>query len=161
MDNRQHLIEVLQDFETAMLFTRGARGKLTGRPMALAEVQEDGTLYFVTGLDTAKVQELTADPQVAVAVQSKTRYASLSGFARLDTDRSRIGRLWQETWRVWFPEGPDSPELCLIQFDATDGEYWDNSGARGVKFIVRAARAYLQGERPEGPDPDEHARVKL
>lgn len=160
MDKRDHLIGMLQDFETAMLFTRSAKGMLCGRPMALAEVQDDGTLYFCTDLDAAKVRELTADPHAAVAVQEKNRFASLSGFARIDTDRERIDRLWKDSWKLWFPRGKDDPDLCLIQFDPTEGEYWDSSGSRGLRFVVRAAKAYLEGARVEH-DEEQNAQVKL
>lgn len=160
-DKREHLIAVLKDFHTAMLFTRTAQGNLRGRPMALAEVQDDGGVYLCTSLGSEKQKELEADPHVALSVQGKTKFASISGRATISRDRALIHKLWQESWKVWFPEGKDDPSLCLIAFDASEGEYWDSSGVRGVQFVIKAAKAYLGGESYEGKDPDQNARVKL
>lgn len=160
-DVRDHLIRVLKDFDTALLFTRNAEGHLWGRPMGLAEVEEDGSLYLSTDRNSEKVRELSADPHAAIAVQGRTKCASLSGFATVDTNRANIHRLWKESWKLWFPEGKDDPNLCLIRFDPREGEYWDSSGLRGVKFLMNAAKAYLSGERPERPGVEGNAKVDL
>jgi general stress protein 26 len=100
------------------------------------------------------------DPNVALSVQGKAKFASVSGRARINRDRQLIDRLWKESWKVWFPKGKNDPELCIIEFDAVEGEYWDNSGLTGIKFVVKAAQAYLSGEefRSNG---DENAKVTL
>ncbi|MBK8018518.1 MAG: pyridoxamine 5'-phosphate oxidase family protein [Betaproteobacteria bacterium] len=155
MDKRDHLIGMLQDFETAMLFTRSARGMLCGRPMALAEVQDDGTLYFCTDLDAAKVRELTADPHAAVAVQEKDRFASLSGFARIDTDRERIDRLWKDSWKLWFPRGKDDPDLCLIQFGPHP-----KARVSGIQRLARTALRRPRGQGVSGRCPGNTTRTR-
>jgi len=160
-DKREHLVSVLKDFNTAMLVTRTSEGNLRGRPMALAEVQEDGRVYMCTSLHSEKQKELEDDPHVALSVQGKTKFASISGRATINKERGLIHKLWKEDWKVWFPEGKDDPSLVLIEFDAVEGEYWDNGGARGVQFVVKAAKAYLTGERYEGADPDQNAKVRL
>jgi general stress protein 26 len=47
--------DLIQDFNTAMLVTRSSTGELRSRPMANAEVQPDGTLWFLTQSDSAKL----------------------------------------------------------------------------------------------------------
>lgn len=160
-DKREHLVSVLKDFSTAMLITRTAEGNLRSRPMALAEVQQDGGVYLCTSLGSAKQKELESDQHAALSVQGKTKFASISGRAKINRDRPLIHRLWKEDWKVWFPEGKDDPSLCLIEFDAVEGEYWDNSGARGVQFVIKAAKAYLSGERYDSHDPEQNAKVTL
>ena len=61
---------------------------------------------------------------------------------------------------MWFPEGKDDPDLCLIEFHPSEGEYWDERGALGAKFIVDAAKAYLSGEEITTP-PEANGRVFL
>ena len=159
-DPRVHLMDLIKDFGTAMLATRSADGTVRARPMAVQEVKEDGDIVFCAGLDSPKVDELSQDPRVAVVLQGKTKYASLSGFASVDRNRARIHALWKEDWKIWFPDGPDDPNLCLIDVEITDGEYWDNSGARGVRYLVEAAKAYVKGESPKESD-DQNAKVSL
>lgn len=160
-DTKDHLVAVLKDFDTAMLLTRTETGQLRGRPMTLAEVRQDGTIYLVTSLGSGKVDEFEQDSHVALTVQGKTKWASISGNASINRDRALIAKLWREPWKVWFPNGKDDPQLCLIEFRANDGEYWDNSGARGVQFAVKAAKAYLSGERYDKADAEQNAKVHL
>jgi general stress protein 26 len=159
-DPRKHLLELLQDFDTAMLVTRSPGGRLHARPMDIAEITETGELWFCSGLDSGKISEIAGEPEVAVAIQGKTKYLSLSGRARVSTDPQHIARLWKEDWKVWFPDGPSDPNLCLVGIDPSEGEWWDNSGTRGLKFAFEAVKAYVKGE-PMPDVTDENARVRL
>lgn len=161
IDKREHLVRVLKDFDTAMLFTHTSDGQMRGRPMGFAEVESDGNLYFATALSNAVVAEIAADPRVAASVQGKVKWASLSGKARVNKDRALIHRLWRDSWKLWFPQGKDDPNLCLIEFDASEGEYWDNTGATGVQFVLRATKAFFKSEQPDMRDLDENAKVRL
>lgn len=160
-NEQQHLVDVLKDFDTAMLITRTTQGDLRGRPMALADIQPSGSVLFATSLTNETVREIEKEPRVALTVQGKLKFASVSGIASLTRDRHLIERHWKEGWKVWFPEGKEDPNLCLITFDAGDGEFWDNSGARGVRFALRAAKAYVSGERLGEADPQVNAKVHL
>ncbi len=55
------------------------------------------------------------------------------------------------------------PELVLLRFVPFDAEYWDNSGAHGVKHAFEAAKAYLSGQKVDASDfdPEAHAKVLL
>jgi len=144
--------EILTDFDNAMLVTRAPDRLLHARPMAIAEVEPDGDVWFVTSSASGKVDEILDDPIVAVTLQSGSRFLSLSGTASLSDDRSRIAELWKEPWKVWFPEGKDDPDLVLLKVTASEGEYWDNSGLNGLKYAFEAGKADLQGERPDLDD---------
>ena len=159
-DPRARLLEILEEFDTAMLVTRSPEGRMHCRPMDIAETTETGELWFCSSLSSGKIAEITADPQVAVAIQGKTKYLSLSGRARVSTDRQRIARLWKEDWKLWFPDGPNDPTLCLVAIDPSEGEWWDNSGTRGLKFAFEAVKAYVKGE-PMPDVKDANARVQL
>lgn len=160
-DPHTHLLNLVRDFDTAMVVTRGDGGMLRGRPMAVAAVGDNGELFFSTGLDTAKTKEVEADPHVAIVFQGKVRWASLSGKARIVRDRELIHKLWTEAWKVWFPEGKDDPNICLLTIDAVEGEYWDQAGTRGVRSALEAAKAYIKGTTPKEGGQDQHAKTTL
>jgi general stress protein 26 len=157
---REHFYKIVKDFDSGMLVTRAADGHLRSRPMSLAEVEDGGDLYFVTSIGSPKVHEVDGDQHVNIALQGKTRYASVSGRARVVRDRARIDRLWSEAWKVWFPEGKDDPSLCLLQVRPEEGEYWDNSGTKGLRYLFEAAKAYVEGTTPETHE-DQNAHVRL
>ncbi len=150
----------LNDFDNAMLVTRSPDGQLRCRPMAIALTEEDSNLWFVTSQASGKVDEIAADPQVCVAMQSGRRFLSLSGRATLSRDRAKIDELWNEAWKVWFPQGKTDPSLTLLHVAAEEGEYWDNSGFNGLKYLFQAGKAYLAGTRPE-IDEEIHQKVQL
>ncbi|MCE9578475.1 MAG: pyridoxamine 5'-phosphate oxidase family protein [Deltaproteobacteria bacterium] len=159
-DHRAHLYEILDSAGTVVVITRAADGQLHPRPMAVVRVDEDGTTYFVTPRSSTKVAELEADPRVDLVFQSRTRYASISGRGRLVNDRAMIEALWTEGWRLWFPEGKQDPEITLLAVDPEHGEYWDQSGTRGLSFLLRAARAYVTGTTVE-PRPEDHGATSM
>jgi general stress protein 26 len=156
------LHDLVADFGVGVLVTRGPGGALHGRPMALAEAEPGGTLWFATDRHSAKVDELAADPHVAVTLQSKTQFVSLSGTAEVVEDRAKVRELWKPAWAAWFPKGKDDPDLVLLRVTGTEGEYWDGGGTAALKYLIKAGKALLTGERPQvGDDPQVHARVAL
>ena len=62
---------------------------------------------------------------------------------------------------MWF-DGPEDPQIRLLVLRAENAEYWDNSGVSGVKFLLKAAAAYVSGKEMRDPnDPKIHAKVSL
>jgi general stress protein 26 len=160
MADRQRLHELLESFSNAMLVTTTPEGGLHARPMAIAELEPDADAYFVTSSDSPKVGEVLHDRDVLLTFQAENRYAALYGRMVTIEDRALLDRLWKESWKVWFPRGKADPSLTLLKFEATSGEFWDNAGMRGLKYVFEATKAYLQGETPK-TDKDLHGRVRL
>ncbi len=157
-----HFFEMLREFQTATMITRARDGNLHGRPMAVADVAADGTLWFITGVDSTKVLEIRDDSRAMLTLQSARQYVTINGHFELVADRAKVDELWKEPYRLWF-DGKGDPELVLLRFTPFDAEYWDNSGMHGVKHAFEAATAYLHGQKlePSEYDPEAHARVEL
>jgi len=156
----EHLYDLLKDFDTAMLVTRSSEGHIHGRPMAVAELRADADAYFVTNIDSPKVAEITANPNVTLTFQSSNQFASVRGRVSIVRNQALIDRLWKKAWQVWFPKGPTDPAISLLKFDAQHGEYWDNAGAQGLQYAFEAVKAYAKGETPKS-DEKQHGIVDL
>src|SRR6185295_8594350 len=88
--------ELLEDFDTAVLITHRRDTHLRARPMAVAHVEDNCDLWFITSEESAKVHEIEADTRVHVVCQSgRTSCVSISGHASLSRDRGRIRELWK------------------------------------------------------------------
>jgi general stress protein 26 len=160
-----HLVALLRNFEAATLVTRARTGGLHGRPMSIAAVDDDVTLWFVTSIRSAKADEVAEDSRAMVTLQDSSRFLCLNGNIELVFDPERIRALWRESYRVWYA-GEHDPDIVLLRFTGFDAEYWDNSGLTGLKYALHAARAYVTGqkldERSEpNEDPESHAKLKL
>ncbi|OYP37719.1 pyridoxamine 5'-phosphate oxidase family protein [Rhodopirellula sp. MGV] len=160
MDKHEKLIGLIGDFRNAMLVTRTSSGELDSRPMAIAEVDDDGTMWFVSDRNSGKIADLMLDQDVAVTMQSSGKFVSLTGKCQAVEDRQKIDEIWNEAFKVWFPAGKSDPSIVLLRVDPVRGEYWDNSGFQGVKYLLKAGKAYVQGERPT-PDDSLNAAVTL
>lgn len=145
-DHREHvreLGELIRDVRIAMLTTTTREGRLVSRPLATQDVEFDGDLWFATGADSGKLEEIEANPRVNVAYANPTKnsYVSVSGTAFIVHDRARIDELWSPAMKVYFPEGKDDPNLRLIRVRAETAEYWDGPGSAVGKafYLVSAA----------------------
>lgn len=156
------LYDLLKGFSTAMLITHQGTSGLHARPMAIAELEENCVVWFITSKESGKVDEIQDDVNVSIVCQKDhSTYLSMYGSAALERDQAHIDRVWKEPFKVWFPKGKDDPDIALIRVDPHHAEYWDNSGFHKVQYLIKAAGAYLSGTQPKIEEGQEHGRVQL
>jgi general stress protein 26 len=160
-ESKVRLWELIGKFATAMLVTRTEGGRIRARPLSLASAHDGGKLYFATSLDSPKVEEIESDAEVLVTLQDSVRYVSISGTARLSRDGGLVERLWSEGWRIWFPEGQGDPALAIVEVTPREAEYWDQSGARGIKYALEMVKAYATRTTPESGASSSNRKVQL
>lgn len=160
MEEHTHLHELLERHSIAMLVTQDASGALRARPMAIARVEESGRLWFLSADDTAKVQEIASQGRALVVCQDRHSQVVVEGPSEIRRDPAKARELWRESFKVWFPEGAEDPSLVLISVDPESGEYWDERGGQGLRYLAKAAVAYIRGERPEVDESEVHGKVE-
>lgn len=143
---------LLNSLDTVMLITMGGPAGCHGRPMQVARLDENSDLWFFVSLDSATVREIEADPRVQIHGQGKSpTHVVLVGHATLVVDRSTIREAWKPTFKVWFPEGADDPNIALLHVKGEHAEFWDNTGAT----------ALVTGPVLEIKEGEQHAKVEL
>ena len=153
-DTRQESIEklneLIKDIQTAMLTTIDG-GVLRSRPMATQEAEFDGTLYFLTGADTHKDEEIKKDNRVNVsyADTSDNIYVSVSGTAQTYHDQAKIDELWNPFYKAWFPDGQTDPNIRVLKVTVEQAEYWDSSSST-IVHLVGFLKALATGEQYDG-----------
>ena len=126
--NIRLLNERLKTFDVAMLTTINTRdGSLHSRPMMTSNADFDGTLWFFSKFSSAKVDEIRSGSQVNLSYTAPAagRYISVSGAAYVVPDRMKMEELWDESFRAWFPQGIDEPDLVLLRVDVMGADVWD------------------------------------
>ena len=133
-DPVETLREKIKDIRMVMLSTI-SNGSIVTRPMATQEVGSDGVLCFLTGAATNKVDELEADPRVGLAYSDHgaESYVSVAGTARITNDRALIKKFWNPLLKAWF-DGPDDPNIRVIEVSPKTAEYWVTSGGKFVSL---------------------------
>ena len=146
--------ELIKDIKFAMLTTVDDTGSLRSRPMAVQNTDGfDGTLWFFTKTTAPKVEEVEHEHHVNVSFShpEDQSYVSISGRAKLVRDRRKNNELWTPAMKAWFPDGPDDPEVGLLEVTADKAEYWDTPHSvvvHAVGFVkaTLTGKAYHPGE---------------
>jgi general stress protein 26 len=131
--------------------------------MHIAHVDdEEGEIWFLTGKGGCLAEEIQKSSMTLLVFQNEnSSYLSLRGLSRITQDSTKIKELWKEPYKVWFPQGPDDPEIAVVSFDPVEAEYWDNRGMNKLKYMFEAARAYIKGQTPDVSDTEQHGKAKL
>ena len=148
-DPKKHLHDIVETFHAAMFVSLKESGELHARPMTIAGIEGDSDMWFATFGDSSLIHEIARTPKVLVTLQGNLKFATLWGTAEIVEDRRIVERLWKEAWKTWFKGGKDDPMIRLVKVRVGGGEYWDQSPTRGVRFLVEAVKAYVEGKTPE------------
>ncbi len=150
------LYKLIDGIEIAMFTTRRVDGSLVSRPMATQKRIPGADLYFVTDVESHKLEELASDPHVNVSYYRERtgEWVSVAGVARVSRSKAKIKDLYRPDWKVWFGDeggsrtgGPDDPRIGLIMVDADSAEYMVVNKSRPV-VLFEVAKGFLTGTRP-------------
>lgn len=159
----EQLYELIEDIEIAMLTTRRADGRLVSRPMATQDREPIADLWYVTDIESEKIDELEHDPNVNLAFydDGSREWVSVSGTANLSTDREKIRELYEPDWKAYFGEiddvrdgGPDDPRLALILVNADSVTYMKVDEPKPL-VLFEVAKSMVTGDRVEVGDVHE------
>ena len=112
-------------------------------PMALQEVDENGTLWFISSEESTHNKNLSNDPSVQLYFlnNSSYEYVFLQGTAVISKDRALIDKYYTHFADAWF-DGKDDPRITLIAVKPDDGYYYetkDNKIFAMAKMLFAAA----------------------
>ncbi|QDU90047.1 General stress protein 26 [Pirellulimonas nuda] len=151
------MYDLIGDIETALFTTRRTDAALVTRPMATQKRDAVADVWFVTNIETHKVDEIQHNSEVCLGYydSGSKEWVSVSGTASICTDRMTIRKLHQSDWQVWFENeggdrdgGPDDPRLALILVNAHTVTYMKAKHSRPVA-LFEIARGFATGHTPD------------
>jgi general stress protein 26 len=143
-----------------MLTTRRPDGRLVSRPMATQKREPGVDLWFVTDIESGKIDELVGDPNVSLSYYhvKNWEWVSVSGTATVTTDREMIRQLYKPDWKAWFGDeggerdgGPDDPRLALLLVDATSVVYGKRNKPKPLA-LFEVVKGIVTGSEPDVAD---------
>jgi len=165
----EQLYELIDGIEVAMLTTRTAEGALVSRPMQTQARRAGTDLWFMTSIDSGKLDELVADPHVNLGYykDASREYVSVSGLAHVTQDKALIHQLYKPDWKAWLGDeggnrdgGPDDPRIALIEVKAESATYLRVKEPRLVT-LFKLATSLVTGEPPNIGDAGRMKRDEL
>jgi general stress protein 26 len=151
---------LIEGIEVAMFTTKRADGQLVSRPMATQEREPGVDLWFVTDIESEKVNELADAPDVSIAYfKTKTwEWVSVSGRVAVSQDREMIRQLYKKDWKAWFGDeggarngGPDDPRFALLLVDVQSAVYGKRNKPAPLA-LFEVAKGFVTGKRPDVQD---------
>ena len=150
------LYELIDGIEIAMFTTRRADGHMVSRPMQTQERTSGVDLWFMTNIETHKLDDLMTDPHVNLAYyDSKSReWVSVAGVATVTTDRELVRELYKADWKAWLGDEGDErdgsendPRIALILVEAMSVTYMKVTKPKPV-VLFEIAKAFVTGDPP-------------
>ena len=131
----------MSGIDIAILSTHTADGQIANRPMSNnGDVTYDGNSYYFTSDGTRMVDDISANPNVALGFTGKSGiftpsglYIAIEGKAELIRDKAAFQKHWTPDLDAWFERGADTPGLVLIKVHAERVKYWDGRDEGEVK----------------------------
>jgi general stress protein 26 len=151
------LYDLIDGIEIAMLTTRRSDGHLVSRPMQTQERETGLDLWFMTNVETHKLDDLMSDPHVNLAYYNNRsrEWVSVAGLATVSTDRDLIRELYKPDWKAWLGDdggdrdgSADDPRIALILVDAESVTYMKVTKPKPV-VLFEVARAMVTGSPPK------------
>jgi general stress protein 26 len=140
--------EIIEKVGVCMLTTSFAGG-LRARPLEARPDRSSGRLFFVTDVHSAKRDEVDRRPNIGLVfidVDAKA-YLSITGTARVTVDPELRAAAWRKNDVVWWPGGPEDPDVCVLVCELATAELWDGPSSAAVA-AYEFAKARSTGTEP-------------
>jgi len=140
--------EVIEKAGICMMVTR-FEGGLRARPLEARPDRNADVIWFLTDARGLKDDEVEADPNICLSfVYPKEKvYVSITGKAFAGRDLERAKMLWNKEQQVWWPGGPQDPNLLVMKVEPERAEMWDGPASSAVAAF-EFAKARLTGTKP-------------
>ena len=154
------LYALTDGIEIAMFATRRADGQIVSRPMQVQERTSGVDFWFMTNIETHKLDDLMSDPHVNLAFyKDRSReWVSVAGVATVSTDRDLIRELYKPDWKAWLGDeggdrdgSPNDPRIALILVEARSATYMKVTKPQPV-VLFEVAKAMVTGSPPKVGD---------
>lgn len=138
--------ELIEKADNCFFCTNVKAGEaFSTRPMSVQKVDDDGTCWFLSAIDSHKNEHIAIDSSVQLLFKGSnySDFLSLEGHASISQDKEIIRELWEPILKTWFTEGIDDPRITVIEVAPTEGYYWDTKHGQLVAFAKQLVGAVI------------------
>lgn len=120
------IAERMKNLDFCMMVTQDGQQFSNSRPMSNnGKVEYDGDSWFFTYEDSHKVDHIKENNHVNLIYQTDDMlFIECTGTGEIIKDKDTLKEKWVEGLDQWFPEGVDTPGICLIKVRASRVRFW-------------------------------------
>jgi len=128
----QQAHEIVSNCTLCFVSSNDASGQINSRVVEILEIGQNLTIRFMTDSRTRKALEIREGRTISLSFLSMTDrgYVTIGTVPTVSADTALKQRIWKESLRTWFPNGPDDPYVVTITCRPVWVELW--SRMRGV-----------------------------
>ena len=141
--------EAMKDIDFCTLSTQAGGGAIGARPMSNnRNVDYDGDARFFTYGDRRMVADIERDANVGVTYLGSAglkgvlgapgAFIHVEGKATVVRDSARFREHWDKSLDRWFPQGPETPGVVMLEVAAQRIHIWDGDDEAEIKLPERA-----------------------
>jgi general stress protein 26 len=95
---------------------------------AMFALDRDGmnVFYFSTNLSARRTSQFQINSKASIYFCDEAKYQGLqlTGEMQVCTDRELKTRLWKDGFEMYYPNGVDDEDYCVLKFTAKTGTYY-------------------------------------
>lgn len=144
--------ELVEDIKTCMFCTNSTGIPFNTRPMATADIDDEGNIWFISNAESHKNDEIKNDDKVQLiyAKGGNNHFLSIAGKAMVVKDQAKIDEVWNIFIKTWFKNGKKDPNVSLIKVIPDDVYYWDTVHGKMVSLLKIAVSAVSGASMDDG-----------
>jgi len=134
---KNEIYELRKNSKIAFISSVDEDGCPTIKAMLVLENENLNTLYFSTNLSAKRTQQFLKNPNAAVYLCETDQFKGLllQGKIAVMTDSEHKSMLWREGFEIYYPDGIETEDYCVLKFIAEKGNYYH--GLNNVSFSIQ------------------------
>lgn len=123
---KREIRKLRQESEIAYITSVNGEGYPQVKGMLVLEHDELDVQYFSTNLSAKRTQQFLCNPKASVYYCNVAEYkgALFTGSMAVCTDERTKRHLWREGFELYYPEGVQDPDYCVLRFTADTVNYY-------------------------------------
>lgn len=133
---KNEIISLCKNSKIAFVSSVDENGYPAFKAMFTFENENPKTHYFSTNLSSKRAKQFMIYPKAAVYFcnTQEIKGLMLQGTMEVLTDREHKEMLWRDGFEIYYPDGIDDEDYCVLKFTAEKGNYYH--GLKNINFNI-------------------------
>lgn len=126
INKKEEIMSLLDRLRSVVVCSLDKEGYPNAKAMFKLEHHGLKTFYFSTNVSAKRTGQFSKDARASVYAYDPVTFQGLMliGDMTVCTDRENRERLWREGFEIYYPQGIDDPDYCVLKFEAKTGNYY-------------------------------------